>query len=111
MVPYWTKWSQLVSNGPKWYPMLTNFTKFYPMVISHTNESMYVGKMVKYSLERVKFQTGYLRQKFLNFNQGNKGGPLKIWSKAGSGRSNFRLDTLDKKMLWMVGNPYMLDGW
>ena len=46
------------------------------MVISHTNESIYVVRMVKDSLRTVKLQNGYLGQKLFECYQGNKGGPL-----------------------------------
>ena len=94
MVPNGTQWYRMVPNGTKWFSILNNIkwyqiipngnqwsqmvphdnqwltigTKWYPMVISHTNESIYVGTVVK----------------------------------LGSGRSNFRLDTLDNENAWII---------
>ena len=57
--------------------MVTNGAQWYLMIISHTNESIYVGKMVKCRLGTVKLLTEYIGQKFFNVHQGYKGGPLR----------------------------------
>ena len=49
------------------------------MVISHTNESIYVGTMVKLGSGRSNFRLDTLNRNFLNVYQGKKLEPLKIF--------------------------------
>ena len=122
MVPNGTKWFSMIQNGTQRHQMVTNGTWWYPMIISYRNESIYMSaEWSNAGLWRSNFRLDTSDRNFLNVNQGNKGGPLKIsllpfccgwlslkkvnlcifegWSNVGLGRSSFRPDTLDKKIL------------
>ena len=122
MVPNGTKWFSMIQNGTQRHQMVTNGTWWYPMIISYRNESIYMSaEWSNAGLWRSNFRLDTSDRNFLNVNQGNKGGPLKIsllpfwcgwlslkkvnlcifegWSNVGLERSSFRPDTLDKNFL------------